>query len=393
MGIYFYSICLSVVLIYLVNKVLSRKNSIIYWALSVVALLPTTIVAGVRDLTIGTDIQHYVTNNFLAAQGYNNLFKYLNYINNIKTAYVGSVNHTEPGYSVIVFLVSRFTSDVHWLLFTLQMLTVLFVYIGLVNFHKQFDGSITMGMIVYDFLFFGPSLNIMRQSLAAAVVFMGVSLLLENRIKLAVMCFFIASLFHLTALISLVFVVFYFYFRSKENQPQSREFLFGRFITIIIIFVGVYLVCPYLFKGIQIIVSFIPFLSKYGPSFDVQTGYKLFGTFMFVVTDFIMIGLSSFNVGSREKGLLSRFFFASICLTVFFYAIYKYQSVIPRLGIYFAILRIAAYPYYLSIEKYFSMKLLISILLIISLALSFVYTTQSGSGEIYPYTSQALQIY
>jgi transmembrane protein EpsG len=391
MEIYFYSICLSVVLVYLINKVLSSKKSIIYWILSVIALLPTTIVAGVRDLTIGTDIKHYVVTNFLAARGYSNLFDYVSYIDNIKTAFVGAVNHTEAGYSVIVFLISRFTGDVHWLLFTLQMLTILFVYIGLVNFHNQFGISITMGLLIYDFLFFGPSLNVMRQSLAAAIVFFGVSLLLGDRIKMALFYFLVACLFHLTALISIPLIVFYLYLKKRDKKFQAEGILFGRFIILVFIFIIVYLFGARLFKGIQIVVSFIPFLSKYAPSFGVQTGYKLFGTLMFVITDFVIVGMTSFNVDSKKRGIVSSFFFGSICLTVLFYTIYKYQSVIPRLGIYFAMIRMVAYPYYLKIEKDFLMRLLISGLLVVTLIWTFIYTTQSGSGEIYPYASQILQ--
>ena len=394
MEVYFYSIVLSLIMIYFINRLSPSKSGGVYWVLSILSLLPTTIVAGIRDLTIGTDIQHYVTTNFLAAREYSKLFEFVDFIQNTKTAFVGSVNHTESGYSVLTYLVSRYTEDVHWLLFTLQFLTIISVYIGLVNFSKNLKINISMGMFIYYFVFYGPSLNIMRQTLAASIVFLGMSYLAQNKLKTSIMMILLASFFHLSAMIALFSVIIYKIIAYKNNPNSSYIIQFSRITTLLLIFGVMYVMGEKVFNALQNIVSLIPFLSKYSASFEIQSGYGFLGTISFFISDFIIVGLASIYENKDEKNsVLNKFFFINICLTVFLFTIYKYQTVIPRLAIYFSIMRIVSYPYFIKQEKNTVIKIVMVIIMVIVLITFFVITTKSGSGGIYPYTSQILEGY
>lgn len=123
--------------------------------------MPMAIIAGMRDLTIGTDIQNYGLFNFESALQFKNIFDYVKYIK--------YTNGVEYGYSVFNYLVSRFTNSINVFFFLLNLLTILFIILGLnvlgdkVNFE--------LSIIIYYLLFWSGSLNVMRQSLAASIVF------------------------------------------------------------------------------------------------------------------------------------------------------------------------------------------------------------------------------
>ncbi|WP_318766698.1 EpsG family protein [Lactiplantibacillus carotarum] len=356
--------------------------------------MPTSIIAGVRNLSIGTDIQHYVITNFSAALTYNNLYQYLAFIHTIKTNYVGTVNHTEIGYSILTYSVSRLSSNVHWLLFALQFATVLFIYVSLVRYSREHKISIVFGMFVYYMLFYGQSLNLMRQTLAASIVLFAVSYLIENKFLLGTILIFFAAQFHTSAYVALIFV--YILWRwNKKTVDIEHDFLYKKFGVLIILYLCMLLIGPYIFKLLQIIITYLPVFNKYTPSFAVSTseGYRYFGTTLFVISDLIVIGIYSSNKHSDpiEASKITRLFYLTMVFSTGLYAMYRFQTVIPRLAIYFSIFRIPAYSYFIEIEDNPFASQLMRGLVILVLIYLFVHNLLSGNGAIYPYASQIIE--
>ncbi|WP_349531153.1 EpsG family protein [Leuconostoc mesenteroides] len=393
MVIYISAILISLTLIWITNTVFTKKKYFGYYLFSVVSLLPTTIVAGIRDLTVGTDIRHYITPNFNAAQNYYNLFDYVSYVNSIKTAYVDTVNHTEMGYSVLVYLVAKLSSNPMWLLFTLQAITIVSIYIGLNIFHEENNRiSVTFGMVVYYTLFFGPSLNIMRQTLAASLVFLSIALLCKKSYISSFVTVLIALQFHLSSLTGLViFVVYFCIERFKKNKITLN---FPSSVYMIILFIIVLVTGPVVFKGLQYIVTQISFLQKYASSLDYTGGYTISGTVLFVISDLIIFMIINVVEKIQKSNIidkddhLSYLFFITTLFSVFFFGIYSFQNVVPRLGIFFSIFRIASYSYYISKIKALDLRIICNVGITMLLFIIFFKVTLSGSGEIFPYTSE-----
>lgn len=395
MAIYLIAITMTLILIFITNAIFIKKESFAYYFFSIVSLLPATAIAGVRDLTIGTDIRHYVVPNFLAAQNFSNMFDYVRFVNSISTSYVDTVNHTEIGYSMLVFAVSKFTSNPGWLMFILQGLTVLGVYIGL-NLFKNGDPrvSVTLGMTVYYTLFFGPSLNVMRQSLAASLVFLAVALFYKKNYIKSCIIFLIATQFHLTSIIGIIIFLIWIYMRSNYRKPNLTKI--PPIVYILIVFFSMLVIGPWIFRILQFLISNVSFLQKYTASLDSTGGYSISGTVLFVISDVILfLTISILNLGQNsliieKENKLSRFLFTIVLISVFFYGMYAFQNVIPRLGIFFAIFRVFSYSYYLSKIRDSGIRMLTKIFFVSLLFIIFVKVTTSGSGEIYPYTSETL---
>ena len=110
-------IIISLILLGLACWISPKRKGLAFWSVSFIAILPPSVLAGIRDFTIGTDINHYVVTNFVQALGYDNFFEFNKYILQIQSDFVGLPNNTESGYNLLVFLVSRFTQDAHWVLF------------------------------------------------------------------------------------------------------------------------------------------------------------------------------------------------------------------------------------------------------------------------------------
>lgn len=395
MTVYIYSISLSLMLIWLTNKFIFKKNATFYWFFSIISLLPTTIIAGVRNLTVGTDIRHYIAPNFTAALNFNNLFEYVQFVTNTKSAYVDTVNHTEMGYSVIVYLVSRLTDNPMWLLFTLQAISVLAVYYSIYLLRLEYPKiSITFGMLVYYTLFYGPSLNIMRQTVAASLVLLATMLLVRRHPIVAVVVFFIAIQLHISSLIGIV--IFLIYLIRTHKFKRSLKLTIPYFWYILLCYIVVLEIGPIIFKGIQVFTMYIPILQKYSASFGSIGGLSNRQTLLMVVSDlviFAIIGLV--DVIQKDKIIdsedwISIFFFQITVITTLFYGMYSFQTVIPRLGLFFAVFRVVSYSYYFSKINKAIVRIFCYILMIIVLFFVFFRITLSGSGEIFPYTSDIL---
>lgn len=393
MTIYISAILISLVLIWITNIIFNKKNSFGYYLFSVISLLPTTIVAGIRDLTVGTDIRHYVSTNFSAALNYSNLFDYVKYVNSVKTGYVDTVNHTEMGYSVLVYVIAKLSDNPMWLLFTLQAVTVVSIYVGLNVFNaKNTQISVTFGMMVYYTIFYGPSLNIMRQTMAASLVFLSVALLYRKFYIRSFIILLIATQFHLSSIMGIViFIIYFWIWKYKKNQYTLR---LPSSISLAALFVGVLVTGPIVFKGLQYVVGQLPLLQKYSSSLDYTGGYSFSGTLLFVISDFVLFIIINIVEKIQNSSIidnkddLSYLFYVTTLFTVLFFGIYSFQNVVPRLGMFFAIFRIASYSYYISKIKALDLKIICSIVITILLFIIFFKVTLSGSGEIFPYTSE-----
>lgn len=193
------------VLLLLLNEHIQEKN--VKRLLVVIALLLPSIVAGVRDYTIGTDIQTYGNYWFEMARSSNNYLKFVQYAN---WSSIG------PGYSTLNFLVSRFTENAHWFYFILNLIANILVYLGLKK--NQDICNVSIGMAVYYFVFWGIFLNALRQSIALAIIFFSYSYLRRQKFIKFLVGVLIAMTFHNTAIISVVALPVHIAINGKGRQ-------------------------------------------------------------------------------------------------------------------------------------------------------------------------------
>lgn len=189
MVIYIVTFLLSVFLFAISGNVKGKNERKILIALGI--LIPS-IIAGVRDYTIGTDIYTYGNTWFNYAVGFQNYFKYVQY---------AAWSSIGVGYATLNFIVSRFTSNAHWFYFVLNLIANILVYRGL---EKNKDiCNVPLGMAVYYCVFWGIFLNALRQSIALAIIFWGYNYLRNNKPIKYFGTAILAILFHSTAIVAL----------------------------------------------------------------------------------------------------------------------------------------------------------------------------------------------
>lgn len=207
MLIYIFAFGISILLINLSGKI---KKSFAYHIVLVLALLIPTIVAGVRDYSIGADVRGYGNYWYKQACVYDNYFTF------IKVAGWSSI---DPGYASLNYVVSRFTDNPHWFYFALNGISNILIYFGLKR--NEDICNVSLGMSVYYFIFWGITLNALRQSIAIALVFWGYYYVRKNNVFKFYLTVALATTFHKTALIAVVIHWLHFALNAKIEKKFS----------------------------------------------------------------------------------------------------------------------------------------------------------------------------
>lgn len=145
------------------NKLLSN----IYF---IVAVIIVSIIAGLRDYTVGTDISTYGNYLFNAANKNSHLIDYIKLYPDIDLLYL-----------VLNFIITRFFDNAHWLYFVIGILIYGFTLKGIIFYRRKI--SVSIGWLCFLFIFYGDTLNAMRQFIALAIVFWGFHFVLEKKYK------------------------------------------------------------------------------------------------------------------------------------------------------------------------------------------------------------------
>lgn len=143
-----------------------KKIRIINYLCAILAIFIPCFFAGVRDSTIGFDMQIYGDAQFEYAGRFTSYFKYI-------TMYV----NLERLYQLVVYLCAHFANRYIYY-FTLQFLTILPFYLLL---QEECKKETWIGMFIYFMWMYPFSLNIMRQSIAIAIVVWGYRYIKKGR--------------------------------------------------------------------------------------------------------------------------------------------------------------------------------------------------------------------
>ena len=236
MAVYLIGFALSILLIAYAEK----KRLPVFLGLSFLALLIPCLIAGLREQSVGTDVLVYVKPMTEAALSAKNLDQFFDgyWFAQWRNLYVQDY---EVGFSMLVYLVARVTRSLPAVLFSIQALMVVPVYIALARNRKDFP--VWLGMLLYYFLFFNATLNMMRQWNAMALLLLAFQLLRERKVWLTAILVVIAFFFHKTAIVALpVFMLFWFLWIIRHTRfVQGNLQLQGAtIVTALLFFLAVF---------------------------------------------------------------------------------------------------------------------------------------------------------
>ena len=221
MAVYLIGFALSAALIALAQK----RRTWVFVLLSVLALLIPCLIAALRAQHIGTDTMVYakpMTEAAIVADGWGDY--YGSYWYQVwRNMYVRDF---EPGFTALVYVVAKLFRNLSSVLFVLQALTVVPIYLALCRDRKQFP--VWLGMLVYYLLFFNSTLNMMRQWVAMAFLILAMTRLLDKKMVSTGILTLCACLFHTSALIAVpIYAVYWVVWLPRKTLLVHNNLRIG----------------------------------------------------------------------------------------------------------------------------------------------------------------------
>ncbi len=217
----------------------SKKNKYKVYIYSCISILLPAILAGMRSSNIGTDINGYVVDNFNVALWAEPFSKY-----------VGLIYGKEKLYLLLVYCTAKIFHNIQWTLFFIELITVSCIYIG--AYRIKYRPSMGWIMITYYLLFYNESLNIVRQSMSVAILFLGTKELFEKKYLKYFLLVTVATFIHSTAMFGIILFAIYYYLeidkKNEKMQLLKKMFFIIGALLIVYLFEGI---CVFLIaKGI-----------------------------------------------------------------------------------------------------------------------------------------------
>lgn len=230
-----------------------KSNKVLNCIFIGIALLLPALLAGMRDSSVGTDTSHYI--------------RYFEYVKDTGSR-VQNFKYLdlERGFGVFLYLISRFTNNVFWMLFLSELFICFFVW-------KAIDDNVSdqykvFSMVLYYLLFYSFSFNIMRQMMAMSILLFSYRYIKKRELFKFLICVVIASLFHTSAIIGFALYPIYGVCMGKDSislqhkKTSQFKLLFRKVVfklRFLLILVGLCLAVFLLYNGKEV----IKFISDY----------------------------------------------------------------------------------------------------------------------------------
>lgn len=173
-----------------------------------IAILLPAVLAGLRDISVGTDTKAYVlTFRNMSGQSF--------------SQFLTDKTGMEIGFRILFFAVSRFTDDPAWALFFAHLFIMFFLYKALK------DNSIGkynwLGLTIFNLLFFSQSLNLLRQFMALTMILWGFQYVRTEKFIKWLVVILLASMFHITSIVSIfIYFLYQIYAISTCRTYKNR---------------------------------------------------------------------------------------------------------------------------------------------------------------------------
>ena len=185
-----------------------QKNEVVRRIGVALSVIVPSIMAGAR-YRVGTDWDNYNYNmTLMRTISFHEVFHHR------------LLSNGEFGYKLIVKLLSYlFSNEVIFGLIALA--TLGFIANALIQEYKEYQ--ITIAYIMFLFIYFGNSFNLMRQTLAAAIIFWGMKYIFRNDFIHYYITVFCAFLIHFTALFAIP--LFYIWNKKERKALNIKQYL------------------------------------------------------------------------------------------------------------------------------------------------------------------------
>ena len=306
----------------------SKTKKFIYIVLSCILL---SLLAGLRNYSIGIDTQQYFSNYYV-----------IGFLNNISE--ISSLRY-EYGFSALCYVLNKISSNPQLLIFV----TSIFINISVCTFIYKNSDNIVLSIILYIlFNFFFSYMNIMRQAIAIAIVLFGFEFLKEKKYIKYIIVVLLASFFHASALLAILMIFLKFVKFDKTT-------IFTTILVMLIFFV--------IGRDLFIFLcNFSPRLYEYiGGNYDVSNYFGALFNFLIYIYFFIfgMLLLKNYNTDFyKNKEDINNIYIGIISIACIFSALIMKVSIFNRFLPYFSIFMVIWIPNCITKVKSSKLRLL-----------------------------------
>ncbi len=366
-----YLLCFSISVLF-AHFAKNAKQRLVFVFCSLVSVLLPSLLAGLRDMSIGIDTINYyeMPRYWLGAVGSRSLLDYLR-------MFLSSGNGTqEILFAVLLGVIQKTTGDFHVFLFVCHLIIVTGIYIGAFRMKKHAAPEITI--LLFFLLYYNHSLNITRQYIVMALIFAVLPDIKDHKLRYCIVVI-ITFFIHNTSVLSFIPLLIYFYLYSRETTP--RGFLARKVFIVffIIVFVGTFI--PIVRRLIQLGVL----SSRYYFFVKIDETYVPWLALLFLFVELVGVVLTWPQI-KQYKELHPDFFLSS---TVSFVALYIMSSRMlngKRVAAYFSLINIVFLGRMIEVQQIKTNKRIVTVLIVGVSAFYwwYVYVLRNGSMTV-PY--------
>lgn len=200
-------------------QIAAQKEGIIKKILIFLTIAIPVLFAALRNYTVGIDTGVYAWPLIQRATqlSWNNFIKY------------SSIDGIEIGYAGLTYVCANYIGGLPVLLGIAQLITIGFVFLRIWDFRKE--APVFVMSMMYMFLLYNRSFNLIRQCMAMTMVFYATRYI-DNKKILFFAFVFVAMLFHNSAILGLVYMVIYYAATGKLGRTKASILIITTFILI-----------------------------------------------------------------------------------------------------------------------------------------------------------------
>lgn len=367
--IYIVVFCLSLLFAFWANQAANRNNHLVMIVSSLCSILLPVLLAGYRDLSIGTDTYNYTI-----------IFSNICYCSDFKECVI-LYPSIEKGYLFLNYLIALISNDTRVFLTIVHCCIVIPIYVSFFKLRSWL--SPVLSLAIFFFVFYNESYNLTRQYISIALMLLATTYYIKHNYLLYVILTIISVSMHNTALLGLFFPAFYY--STKHISVKKHMSLYLLLMVVI----------TYVFLNLQRLGFFATFTSEMSDKYDgYMSGQASVmsvsnSTLIVYLVVFMLLILKLFN-NKKHSALLDTFTLMSL-LSVIFVNMSSIARALYRLSLDFSIYSS------LSISMLFQYKnnvllerrsypLLIKVLFVLLLISYWFFSVViRGSNDTFPY--------
>ena len=188
--------------------------------MALIAILIPALLAGLRDITIGTDTGGYPCV----------VYEWVSKMNSLQAAFAWNGGMVENLYVAIAYYCSHIVNDFHFFLTIISFITLSLLYWG----GKVAKANITLLFFMFFFMHYNTSLNAQRQAMALSGCIVPMAYLFNGKKVMVVLTFLLAYCLHHSALLFAGILTLYWMIDKKPSLfSQKKIFCLVVFTTIL----------------------------------------------------------------------------------------------------------------------------------------------------------------